>query len=376
MPTACADNTILTVSAGPHDRTDCVVTAPCADCPGSGAHLLEPVEGPGEPLVAQCGAGHGTFLLPHLAAGETRQYRVGPAVPAGAGGVTITSGDHRYDFRVGDRLFTSYLVGPEFARPHCLPVLGPGGVNMTRTEPGDHPHHRSIYVAMGSVNGFDNWSEEPGHARTVNRSCTIVAQGPVYAELLAENDWETPEGRKLLAETTRLTVYALPGEARMMDWDITWTAAYGGVFFGDTKEAGTLSVRVAESLRVDHGGRMVNGYGGVGEGECWGQPAPWVDYSGLSEGRQVGLALFDHPANFRYPTPWHVRNYGLFTANCWGLHDFTGDWSVRGDYALPAGQALHWTFRVYIHEGDEQTGRVGERWLDFAYPPRVTVTTD
>ena len=368
---ACADNAILTVSAGPHERRDCLVTVPCPACPGAGAHLLEPVDAGGEALVAQCGAGRGVFLLPHLAAGESRQYRVGAAVPAEGGGVSVIPGENRYDFRVGRRAFTSYLVGPEYARPHCIPVLGPGGVNMTRVEPGDHPHHRSIYVAMGSVNGYDNWSEEPGHARTVNQSCAVVASGPVYAELLAENDWEAPDGRKLLAETTRLTVYSLPGEARMMDWDITWRAAYGGVFFGDTKEAGTLSVRVAESLRVDHGGRMVNGYGGVGEEECWGKPAPWVDYSGLSEGRAVGLALFDHPGNFRYPTPWHVRDYGLFTANCWGLHDYAGDWSVRGDWALPAGQALHWNFRVYIHEGDEREGRVGERWLDFAYPPRV-----
>ena len=42
-------------------------------------------------------------------------------------------------------------------------------------------------------------------------------------------DAEAPHLKKLLAETTRLTVYHLPGEARMMDWDLTWTAAYGGV---------------------------------------------------------------------------------------------------------------------------------------------------
>ncbi len=361
------------IAAGPHDRAGVPLVAAWAGDPTVAAPTLELLDAEGPEIPAQLMNGDSLVcLLPSLAAGQTARYRVVDGAlqcPV----ATVAAGENRYDFAVGGKPFTSYLVGPEHARPHCLPVYGPGGVQVTRSTPGDHVHHRSLWVAQGQVNGFDNWSEEPGHARTVNRSCAVTAEGPVCAQLLAENDWETPDGKKLLAETTRLTVYNLPGEARLMDWDITWTAAYGGVFFGDTKEAGTLSVRVAESMRVDHGGRMVNGYGGVGEAECWGKPAPWVDYSGLSEGRHVGLALLDHPTNFRYPTPWHVRDYGLFTANCWGWHDYTGDWSVRGDHTLSAGQSLHWTFRVYLHEGDEQAGQVAARWLDFAYPPRVTV---
>ncbi len=365
-------SSILEVSAGPHDRVWVPLTVP-VDVPEAPGWALEPIAA-GPSLPAQQLPGPAlAFLLPPTPAGETRRYRLVEAAAAGTG-VSVAPGAGRYDFAVGDRPFTSYLTGAEWARPHCVPVYGPGGVEVTRSTPGDHPHHRSLWTAQGLVNGCDNWSEEPGHARTVNRSCTVTTQGPVCAQLLAENDWEAPDGHQLLAETVRLTVWNLPGEVRMMDWEIAWTAAYGGVFFGDTKEAGTLSVRVAESMRVDQGGRMVNGYGGVGEAECWGKPAPWVDYSGLSAGRHVGLALFDHPANFNHPTPWHVRDYGLFTANCWGLHDFAGDWSVRGDCALPAGQSLHWTFRVYIHVGDEAEGQVGERWLDFAYPPRVVLT--
>ena len=121
----------------------------------------------------------------------------------------------------------------------------------------------------------------------------------------------------------------------------------------------------------DHGGHMVNAYGARGEAECWGRPAPWVDYVGPVEGQELGIAIFDHPTNFRYPTEWHVRNYGLFTANCWGLHHYTGDWSVRGDYALPEGDALHWRYRVYIHEGDTEAADVKTQWLSFAYPPEL-----
>ncbi len=378
----CTEGHLFEVHAGPHDREHTIVRVPCRDCLCAGLHWLEELDAAGEVtgrIPAQCCGpstaelcGTMTFILPHLAAGETRRYRVAAAQNADfAGQATVQRGEGQWDFFLGEHLFTSYVVRPEVARPYCYPVLGPGGVGMTNLAPADHPHHKSMYLAHGAVNGYDNWSELEGHARTVPRSGAVLSSGPVYAELSALNDWESPRGEKLLAEAVRLRVYHLPAHMRVMDWEITWTAAYGGVFFGDTKEAGTLSVRVAESLEESRGGRIVNAYGAVGEAECWGKPAPWVDYSGTVEGAQVGLALFDHPRNLRYPTPWHVRSYGLFTANCWGLHDFTGDWSVRGDYALPAGQALRWRFRVYLHEGDVRQGKVAQKWLDFAYPPRV-----
>jgi hypothetical protein len=372
----CAPGRVFDVAAGPHDRRQAVVTVPCADCTCTGAHLLEETDLHGNPLgqvTAQCQAGAGTmtFLLPHLAAGASRRYRVLAAAPE-APGVTLTAQGSQVDIAVRGTPFTSYLHGAELFRPYCYPVLGPGGREVTNCGPSDHPHHRSLWVAQGDVNDQNNWWEVEGCARTVNRGCTLAAQGPVYAELAADNVWQTADGQPILTEASTLRVYNLPGENRLLEWHIELRAEYGGVFFGDTKEAGTLSVRVAESMEVPHGGRFVNGYGAIGEAECWGKPAPWVDYSGPVGDATLGIAILDHPANFRYPTPWHVRDYGLFTANCWGLHDFAGDWSVRGDHALAAGEALRFAFQVYIHEGDEAAGHVAEQWLNWVYPPQVS----
>jgi hypothetical protein len=283
--------------------------------------------------------------------------------------VTAVPGD-RVDFAIGGKAFTSYVTRAGIARPFCYPVYGPGGVEMTNCGPADHVHHRSMYIAQGEVNGCDNWSELEGHARTVNKSVSVLTQGAMGA-IQATADWVGRSGQPILEERVCLCTYALPEGVRLLDWDITWAAVYGGVFFGDTKEAGTLSVRVNEQLEGRHAGRITNAYGGVTESETWGKRAPWCDYSGEVDGRRVGLAIFDHPDNFRYPTWWHVRDYGLFTANQWGLHDFTGDWSQRGDHALPAGQSLRFRFRVYIHGGDVADARVGDRFHDWAHPPTV-----
>jgi hypothetical protein len=275
------------------------------------------------------------------------------------------------DFLIGGEPFTSYLVRPDVARPYCWPVLGPGGVKVTNCPTRDHPHHKSMYVAQGDVNGHDNWSEMDGHASTVNAGVDVLTQGPIVGAIEATNDWVTNGGEKLLREITRIAVYNAGAEARIMDWTTRWRADYQGIHLGDTKEAGTLSVRVAESMEEGMGGRIVNAHGAKGEEECWGKRSPWVDYYGPVEGQTLGLAIFDHPENPRHPAHWHVRSYGLFTVNQWGIHDYTGDWSKRGDYVLPRGSELVFNFRVYIHRGDTVEGEVAAKYLDYAFPPKV-----
>jgi len=387
MPTCCRDAVSFTIEAhaGLHDRGQCPVTFPIPQALPPGKALKLCVEAPDGscgtevavqfcPACAICDC-TASLIVDDLPAGQTRRYRahIVDAPGAGAPGVEVVRATGQVDFRVAGELFTSYLHHTKVARPYCYPVIGPGGVEMTNCGPGDHVHHRSLYIAQGEVNGHDNWSELKGHARTVCDEVTVASQGPVFGSLMASNYWASEGGQPLLAENVVLTVWHLPAEHRVMDWDITWTAAYGGVFFGDTKEAGTLSVRVAEQLEARYTGLITNAYGGVTEAETWGKRAPWCDYSGMLKGQPCGIAILDHPDNFRYPTYWHVRDYGLFTANQWGIHEFTGDWSQRGDHALPAGQSLRFRFRLLIHAGDVQAGRVADSFHNWAHPPQVTI---
>ena len=94
-------------------------------------------------------------------------------------------------------------------------------------------------------------------------------------------------------------------------------------------------MRVAETMKVDAklGGHIVNSEGLV-DLKAWGKKASWVDYQGPVDGKKVGIAILNHPSSFRYPTFWHVRTYGLFAANPFGLHDFTNAQGKDGSYAL------------------------------------------
>jgi hypothetical protein len=84
------------------------------------------------------------------------------------------------------------------------------------------------------------------------------------------------------------------------------------------------------------------------------------------EGKTVGVAIFDHPKNPRHPTWWHVRNYGLFAANPFGIHDFEKKSAGAGDMKIAPGQSVTFRYRLYLHEGDEKQARVAERYKEYA----------
>jgi hypothetical protein len=172
--------------------------------------------------------------------------------------------------------------------------------------------------------------------------------------------------------------YAQGPDFRLMDYEVNLHASEGRVVLGDTKEGGLLSVRVATSMDAANqdGGTITNAFGGIQEEETWGKPAPWCDYSGPVGGGVWGICMMDHPDNPRHPTPWHVRNYGLMTANCFGYHDFTGREEARRDLILEDGDSRFWRYRVLIHQGTAGAARVGDRYLDYAYPPAVTIQAD
>ncbi len=176
----------------------------------------------------------------------------------------------------------------------------------------------------------------------------------------------------MLREERELRFYRTPPEHRLFDWEITLSACYGAVRLGDTKEGGLLSVRVACSMEGARGGTIENAWGALGEAECWGKPAPWCDYSGLVAGERAGIVIMDWRGNPGFPTPWHVRDYGLMTANTFGRRTFQGDdYAVSGDMVIQPGARLTFKYRVFIHSGGAQQAQVAARYLDYAYPPGV-----
>src|SRR5262249_52378336 len=150
------------------------------------------------------------------------------------------------------------------------------------------------------------------------------------------------------------------GDDRILDFGITLNAKEGPVKFGDTKE-GTFGIRVPTIMDVTsrRGGEIVTNEG-LRDKDAWGKPASWVDYHGPIDGQLVGIAILNHPSSFRFPTRWHVRDYGLFAANPFGLSDFPKTEGSGGEYVLPKGESLKLRYRVILHKGNERDARIAD----------------
>ncbi|MBQ4048676.1 MAG: PmoA family protein [Clostridia bacterium] len=358
----------ITVSAGPHVRKNaiCAVALTEPTLP-AGNYLLVPEKGAKIPASVQaCGeAAELCFVLDYLGANETMTFAVEAANTAPRMTAEVT--DRGVTIADNGAFVTEYYTGTDIAKPYMGPFTDRYGADITRLdfEIKEHPHHRSLWVSHGDVNGVDTWNEpKDRHGYIRNREITDLFSGSTFAAFTAKNQWTSHGGDPLLDETTSYKLYATDAATTVVDITITLTAAYGDVTLGPTKEAGPLAVRMAEPLKVDNTGTMKNGVGGINEDEIWMKKAPWVDYYGVTEGRVCGVAMFDNPENDQFPTYWHARDYGLMAVN---------NFYRGGAKQIAAGEAMTFAYRVVFHNGDTETAAIGAMYADYATPAEIAV---
>jgi hypothetical protein len=371
----------MQLTIGKHNRRDCPVLIPVScDCAVCSVQIGS------DRLIGQRLRRDGTTyiccILPEGTAGADYQVSCGDAGSVAPNVVLADDGAGQVAVTIGGQPFTVYHYAGSGKRPYCYPVLGPGGVKMTRDYPmipdlpgdsTDHPHQRSLWTAFGDVNGVDDWGEvDPRSGYIVHRGFSMLESGPVFGQLVEQLDWVSADGVKLMSEEREVIFYNTPAEHRLLDWSVSLHATFGPVRLGDTKEGGILSVRVNSVMEGSRGGVIENGCGGIGEAECWGKPAPWCDYSGTIDGTHAGIAVFDWRENPGFPTNWHVRDYGLMTANIFGQSAFLNSPLYNGDRVIQQGASLDFNYRIFIHADSAGQAGVGERYLDFAYPPEVS----
>lgn len=268
--------------------------------------------------------------------------------------ISFTKTDEKLDVSFDGKLFSSYQYLKELKKPFFGPIFTKTGNTFTRPDMfnEEHPHQRSLFIGVGDVNGVDLWNEPENSGFLDKGEPKNIVCGSAFASFEADNIWMNKDGDKLMDETRKITVYNQSENCRYIDIEVTFKATYGEVKFGDTKEAGPLGIRVNEEINVNHGGYMKNSYGAEGEGECWSKSAQWCLYGGKLDNEDVAIAVFDNESNERYPTCWHIRNYGLFAAN--NLY-------FRGGLTIKENEELTYKFRVCFFNGKAED--VSDRFM-------------
>ena len=282
--------------------------------------------------------------------------------------------DQQASFRIDGVEKTRWHFGPQHPGPFFFPFTGPSGAALTRMgHPGapNHDHHRSVWFAHHQVGGFDFWSSQ---ANTQIRQKTWLAyrDGNDEAIMAALCGWYA-EGREVMEQEVVAALLPLADE-HALEFQVTLRPPQGAesVELGKTN-FGFLAVRVAKSLSVHFGGgEITNSEGERGEENIFGKPARWVDYSGpLTVGspknrQQVteGITYFDHPANVRYPTHWHVREDGWLGAS----------FCLQESFTIKADQPLVLRYLLHAHSGRYDVAKAEARHKAFADRPGFVVS--
>ena len=302
---------------------------------------------------------------------------------------------------VDGKLFTAYRWPDNVYKPILYPIISSGGATITRGFPlepregerDDHRHQVGNWLNYGNVNGYDFWGNGhtgerlPNGGEIRHNSIEKKSEGNGEATLVTNASWLDPAGKELLAERTEYH-FISRGALRIIDRITQLTATSGQpVSFKDTKE-GMFGIRVARQLELpskeeitltDASGhpttvKQMNNEGvtgnyrsseGITGDQVWSTKAKWMDLYGNIGQEKISLIICDHPKNLSYPTWWHARGYGLFSANPFGAKDFTQG-KEELNFTLPAGDSLTFRYRIIVSSGthlaDEEINNLADEF--------------
>ena len=294
------------------------------------------------------------------------------------------------DILFNDNLITAYCYFDSSRKPFLFPVNTVEGITVTRSYPfkmvagerTDHPHHTGIWLNYESVNGLDFWNnstaiapEKRDHYGTIlHRKITGKKTNGNKASLSANSIWVRPDKKVLLNEQTTFN-FSVKGNDFIIDRITILTATDTTVVFKDVKD-GMFAIRVARELElpskekssfVDDKGNitevppstagvtgMYYSSNGLKGDSVWSSKGSWVMLTGKKDGKDITIAMFDHPSNIGYPAYWHARGYGLFSVNPLGRKIFSNG-KEELNLSLKPGQSVTFRYRIVIHSGTALT---------------------
>ena len=299
----------------------------------------------------------------------------------------VKAANDKVDIYIGDKIFTSFLFPDSLEKPVLYPIRSANGLNITRGfplnslpgEPTDHPHHLGMWFTFENVNGLDFWNNSYAIPKDKKSSygwirtdrITSMSNG-TKGGLSYHANWTNIEKEILLEEKTTFT-FSGNNKLRIIDRSTT-LKAIRDINFNDAKD-GLFAIRVAHELQIpstsdkkftdDKGnitivksvndnvanGNYLSSEGKMGD-SVWSTRGKWCMVFGKIAKDSVSIVIFDHPQNPNYPTFWHARGYGLFSANPLGEKIFTNGKSEKNLH-LKKGEEVTFKYRVIIKNGNK-----------------------
>ena len=246
------------------------------------------------------------------------------------------------------------------------PLNTPSGERITDLAPGDHVHHRGVFLAwhsmefrrkadfsklgpLGPTHGFDinrgdfwGWGQfAPTDQRVItNQRVQLQQSDTKTATLELQNDWMIAT-RKVMEEQTTASWRAADG-ANVLD--LTYRLTPDGTLVLNQTPFGGFCVRArndGQSWYADAKGRVTRPDPHYSVADLNWPAADWYAYLiTLANGKAIGCAVIDHPSN--PPSTWHNPRYVWMINPCIVANQ---------PFEVTQGQSLTLRYRVITFDG-------------------------
>jgi hypothetical protein len=246
------------------------------------------------------------------------------------------------------------------------PLYTPSGVRLTDLAPGDHHHHRGVFLAWHTMEfrekadfsnfgptgptygwnisrgDFWGWGEfAPTKGRIIkNRSVNLTEADSKHAEFEIRNAWIINE-KVMMNETTSARIRE-QNEVYIIDLDYQLTpvvdlvlnhTAFGGFCVRARNDGDSYYAKPDGKIELPDPHYSVP--------ELNWPAADWYDYTiMLNNGKTIGVAVLDHPAN--PPATWHNPRYVWMVNPC-----------IVASKPVTVGKdkTLSLRYRLIVHDG-------------------------
>jgi len=276
-----------------------------------------------------------------------------------------------------DGVFLHYSYKDVPFKPYVKELFTPGGVNVLLDAPADHLHHHALMFAV-TADGVDFWAEQsaaggPGrqaHQRFDHVTVDSRDDAP-FAGFSEQLDWQNPQsGQLVLKEIRTIGICNLAEPNAVL---LTWQSQFETP---NAKESVTLSgshyqglgMRFVRSMDLDGEFRNADGKEGtVFRGEERLVRSRWCAYTARVDGKDVTVAMFDHPRNERHPATWFMMNkpFAYFSATL-ALHEQPLEVEVK------SGKPLVLRYGVALWDGRIENAKIEELYKRWAALPQQT----
>jgi hypothetical protein len=252
--------------------------------------------------------------------------------------------------RNGSNTVWELVFDPRQPKTYFHPLATLDGTVLTAFRPPDHVWHRGLWWSWKFINGLNYWEEDKqtGRSQGVNEltAAKITTNADYSARAELAISYHPPDQPPVLTEARILAISA-PDErgCYRIDWTSVFTAGDAPVKLDRTPPAKKGGVSwggyAGLSLRFPPGIKdwaFLNSAGHQGAAEGNSEPARWVDFSGPA----AGIAVFDHPANLRHPSPWYLNEQ---------LPYFSPALLYNEPLELAPKQELKLRYRILVHPG-------------------------